>query len=82
MLGNSSIIRIMMARRMRWAGHVERMREKRNAYRLLAGKPEGKRSLGSPRHSWVDNIKIDLEEIGWRVVDWACSTNGGEEERV
>jgi hypothetical protein len=44
--------------------------EKRNAYRLLAGKPEGKRSLGRPRCSWVDNIKMDLLEIGWGGVDW------------
>jgi hypothetical protein len=44
--------------------------EKRNAYRLLVGKPEGKRSLGRPRHRWVDNIKMDLLEIGWGGVDW------------
>jgi hypothetical protein len=44
--------------------------EKRNAYRLLAGKPEGKRSLGRPRRRWVDNIKMDLEEIGWGGEDW------------
>jgi hypothetical protein len=48
-------------RRMMWAGHVARMREKRNAYRILVGKPEGKRPLG--RHRWVDNIKMDLREI-------------------
>jgi hypothetical protein len=58
------------------------MRAKRNAYRLLVGKPEGKRALGRPRRSWVDNIKIDLLEIGWGGVDWACSTNEGEEEHV
>jgi hypothetical protein len=54
-----SIIRIK-SRRMRWAGHVARMGEKRNAYRLLVGKPEGKRPLGRPRHRWVDNTKMDL----------------------
>jgi hypothetical protein len=46
------------------------MGEKRNAYRLLVGKPEGKRPLGRPRRKWVDNIKIDLLEIGWSGVDW------------
>jgi sporulation protein YlmC with PRC-barrel domain len=46
-------------------GHVARMGEKRNAYRILLGKPEGKRPLGRPRRRWVDNIKMDLREIGW-----------------
>jgi hypothetical protein len=46
------------------------MREKRNAYRLLVGKPEGKRPLGRPRHRWVYNIRMDLEEVGWDDVDW------------
>jgi hypothetical protein len=46
------------------------MGEKRNAYKILAGKPEGKRPLGRPRHRWVDNIKMDLREIGWDGVDW------------
>jgi hypothetical protein len=50
---------------MRWAGHVARMREKRNACRILAGKPEGKRSIGRPRHLRVDNIKMDLRKIVW-----------------
>jgi hypothetical protein len=51
-----SIIRIMKSRRMRWAGHVARMGEKRHAYRLVVGKPEGRTPLGRPRHRWVDNI--------------------------
>jgi hypothetical protein len=55
-----SIIRIIKSRRMWWAGHVARMKEKRNVYRLLVGKPEGKRPLGRPRRRWIDNIKIDL----------------------
>jgi hypothetical protein len=46
------------------------MREKRNAYRLLVGKPEEKRQLGGPRRRWVDNIKMDLGEVGWGDVDW------------
>jgi hypothetical protein len=66
-----NIIRIIKSRRMRWAGHVARMGEKRNAYRLLVGKPEGKRSLGRPRRRWMDNIKMDLGgEIGWGGMDW------------
>jgi hypothetical protein len=65
-----SIIRIIKLGRMRWTGHVARMGEKRNAYRLLVGKPEGKRPLRRPRRRWVDNIKMDLLEIGWGGVDW------------
>jgi hypothetical protein len=65
-----SIIRIIKSRRMRWAGHVARMGEKRNVYRLLVGKPEGKRSLGRPRRRWIDNIKINLLEMELSVVDW------------
>jgi hypothetical protein len=58
-----SIIRITKSRRMRWVGNVARKGEKRNVYRLLVGKPEGKRPLGRPRRSWVDDIKMDLAEI-------------------
>jgi hypothetical protein len=65
-----SIIRIIKARRMRWAGHVARMGEKRKAYRLLVGKPEGRRPLGRPRRRWLDNIRTDLVEVGWGDVDW------------
>jgi hypothetical protein len=59
-----SIISIIKSRRIRWTGHVARMGEKRNAYRLLLGKPEGKRPSGRPRRRWVDNIRTDLGEIG------------------
>jgi hypothetical protein len=59
-----NIIRMIKSRRMRWAGHVARLREKRNAYGILIGKPEGKRPLGRLGSKWVDNIKIDLREIG------------------
>jgi hypothetical protein len=65
-----SITRIMKWKRMRWAGHVARMGEKRNTYKLLVGKPEGKRPLGRPRRRWVDNIRMDLGEVGWGDVDW------------
>jgi hypothetical protein len=65
-----SIIRIIKSRKMRWAGHVAPRGKKRNAYRLLVGKPEGKRLLGRPRSRWVDNIRMDLGKVGWSVVDW------------
>jgi hypothetical protein len=65
-----SIIRIIKSRRMRWAGYVTRTWEKRNACRILVGKPEGKRPLGRPRSRWVDNTKMDLREIGRDGVDW------------
>jgi hypothetical protein len=62
--------RIIKSRRMRWAGHVARMGEKRNAYMLLVRKPDGKRPLGRPRRRWLDNIKMGLLEIELSVVDW------------
>jgi hypothetical protein len=65
-----SIIRIIKSRRMRWAGHGARMEEKMNAYRLLVGKPEGKEPLGRPRRRWVNNISMDLGDVGWCDVDW------------
>jgi hypothetical protein len=65
-----SIIRIIKPRRMGWAGHVARMGEERNVYRLLVRKPEGKRPLGRPRRRWIDNINMDLLEIGLNVVNW------------
>jgi hypothetical protein len=67
---SSSIIRMIKWRRVKLAGHVARMGEKRNAYRILVEKPEGKRSLGRPKRRWVDNIKIYLREIRWDGMDW------------
>jgi hypothetical protein len=65
-----SIIRAIKARWMRWAGHVACMGEVKGAYNILVGRPEGRRPVGRPRHSWEDNIKIDLREIGFGDVDW------------
>jgi hypothetical protein len=65
-----SIIRIIKSRKMRWLGHVAGMGEKRNVYRLLVGKPEGRRPLGRQRRRWIDNIKTDLLEMKLSVVDW------------
>ncbi|KAJ4442522.1 hypothetical protein ANN_04109 [Periplaneta americana] len=64
------IIRNLKSRRLRWAGHVARMGESRNAYRVLVGRPEGKRPLGRPRRRWEDNIKMDLREVGYDDRDW------------
>jgi len=57
-------------RRMRWAGHVERVGNRRGVYRVLVGKPEGKRPKGRPRRRWEFNIKMDLQEVGYEGVDW------------
>jgi hypothetical protein len=65
-----NIIRQMKSRRMRTAGHVACMGEERNVYKVLMGKPEGKRPLGRPRRRWEDAIRMDLREIGWGSVDW------------
>jgi hypothetical protein len=61
---------MIKSRRMRWAGHVARVGEKRNAYSILVENPEGKKPLGRPRRIRVDNIKMDLTEIGWDDMDW------------
>jgi hypothetical protein len=60
-----NIVRMIKWKRMRWDGNVACMWARRGAYRLLVGKPEGKRPLARPRHGWEDNIKIDLHEVGW-----------------
>ena len=64
-----NIVRVIKSRRMRWAGHVVRMGEERGVYRVLVGKPEGRRPLGRPRRRWVDNIRMDLQEVGCGNVD-------------
>jgi hypothetical protein len=76
------IIIIIKSRRMRWVGHVARMGEKRNAYRILVGKPEGKRPLGRPRRRWEDNIRMDLREIGWGGMDWINLTQDRNQWRA
>ena len=58
------IVRVIESRRLRWTGHVARMEESRSAFKMLTGKPTGKRSLGRPRRRWEDNIRMDLKEIG------------------
>jgi len=65
-----NIVRVIKSRRMRWAGHVVRMGEERGVYSVLVGKPEGKRPLGKHRRRWVDNIRMDLQEVGCGYMDW------------
>jgi len=67
---SSNIVQVIKSRRIRWTGHVARMGEGRGVYRVLVGKPEGKRPLGRPRHRWEDNIKMDLQEVGCGGMDW------------
>jgi hypothetical protein len=65
-----NIVRVIKSRRMRWAGHVAPMGEGRGSYRVLVGRPEGKRPLGRPRRRWEDNIKMDLREIRIDGANW------------
>jgi len=65
-----NIVRVIKSRRMRRAGHVTRMGEERGVYRVLVGKPEGRRPLGRPRLRWVDNIRVDLQDVGCGYMDW------------
>ena len=69
---------IIKSRRLRWAGHVARMEEGSRAFKILAGKPTGKKSLGSPRRRWEDNIRMDLKEIGINMSNWVDSTQDGD----
>jgi hypothetical protein len=64
------IIRQIKSRQMRWAGHVARMGEDRKLYKVLLGKPEGKRPLRRPRHRWEDGITMDLRDVGLWGMDW------------
>jgi len=71
---------VIKSRGVRWAGHVAHMGERRGVYKVLVGKPEGKRPLGKPRHRWEDNIKMDLQEVGcgvWTESSWLRVGTGG-----
>ena len=67
---------------MRWAGHVARMSEERGVYRVLVGKPEGKRPLGRPRCRWVDNVRTDFQEVGCGFMDWIGLAQGKDRWRT
>jgi hypothetical protein len=77
-----NIIRMINSTTIRWVEHVARMGMKRNACRILVGKPEGKRPLGRPGHGWENNIKMDLREIGWGGMDWIDLTQDRDQWRA
>ena len=73
MYRSPNIFRVIKSRRLRWAGHVARMEDGRSAFKMLTGKPTGKRPLGRARRRWEDNIRMDLEEIAIRARNWVDS---------
>ena len=82
MYSSPNIFRNLKCRRLRWAERVARMEQSRNTYRVLMGKPEGKRPLGRPRRRWEDNIKMDLREVGCYPGDWIAVAEVREQWRV
>ena len=79
---HTNIVRVIKSRRMRWAGHVARMGEERGVYRVLVGKSEGERPLGRPRLRCVNNIMMDLQEVGCGYVDWIGLAQNRDEWRT
>ena len=77
-----NIIRNLKSTPLRWAGHVARMQQSRNAYRVLVGKPESKRPLGRPRRIWEDNIKMNLREMGCDPGNWIALAEDRDQCRV
>ena len=77
-----NIVRVIKLRRMRWAGHVVRMGEERGMYRVLVGKPEGRRPMGRSRRRWVDDIRTDLQEVGCGYMDWIGLTQDRDKWRT
>ena len=73
LIGILLVSRVIKYRRLRWAGHLATMEEGRSAFKILTGKPTGKRPLGRPRSRWEDNIRMDLEEIGSNAGNWVDS---------
>ena len=74
-----NIVLVIKSRRMRWAGHVAHMDEEKGVYRVLVGRSEGRKPLGRPRHRWVDNIRMDLREVGcgiWTGLSWPRIESG------
>jgi hypothetical protein len=76
------IIRVIKSGRMRWAGQVARMWKRRGAYMVLVGRPDGKRSLGTPRHRWEDNIKMSLQEVRCERMDWISLAQDRDRRRA
>ena len=77
-----NIVRVITLRRLRWAGHVARMEEGRSAFKILTGKPTGKRPLGRPRRRWEDDIRMDHEEMGNNARNWVDSAQNRDYWRV
>ena len=77
-----NIVRVIKSRRMRWAGHVARMGEGREVYRVLVGKPEGRRPLERPRRRWKENIKMDLQVVGCGCLGWIKLAHGRDRWRT
>ena len=77
-----NVVRMIKSKRMRWAGHVASMCEERGVYRIMVGKPEVKRPLGRPRRRWVDNIRTDLQEVGFGYMDWIGLAQGRDRWRT
>ena len=75
-------MRVIKSRRMRWVRHVARMGEERRVYKFLVGKPEGRRPLRRPRHRWVDNIRMELQEVGCGYMDWIGLAQDRERRRT
>ena len=82
MFSSPNIIRSLKSRRLRWAVHVARMEQSRNAYRVLVGKPEGKRPLGRTRRRWEGNIKMDLREVGCDAEEWIDLAEDRDQRRA
>jgi len=77
-----NIVRVIKSRRMRWAGHVTRMVDERGMYRFLVGKPEGKRPPRRPRRRWVNNIRMDIQEVECGYMDWIRPTQDRDRWRT
>ena len=82
MYSSLNIIKNLASRGLRWAGHVARMEQSRNAYRVLMGTHEGKRPLGRPRRRWEDNIKMYLREVGYGPGDWIALAEDRDQWRA
>ena len=82
LFSSPNIVRVIKSRRIRWAGHLTRMWERRGVYMVLVEKPAGKRPLGRPRRRWEDNIKMDLQEVGWGSMDWIDLTEDRDRWRA
>jgi hypothetical protein len=78
----SSPNRMIKLKRMRWAGYAARIRAKKNTYRILVGKPEGKRPIEKPKRWWVGNIKMNVREIGWDGIDWIVLAEDRDQWKV